>query len=107
MFNTRNIFLPQTNIIKVNMNQKIVFPNNPLFFLQFIIFPGMLAFIASKVGVTVQNTLEVVGVTKVIIVIFSYFVFIVLIVLNSLVTISDEEIIGPSGGLRLFPLKHS
>ena len=73
------------------MNGRIMLPNNPLFFLQFIIFPAILAFIANKVGITVKSTVELLGTTKIVLIIFLYFLLIIGIVLNSLIIIESDN----------------
>lgn len=87
------------------MNKKIVFPNNPMFFLQFIIFPLILGFIAHKTGITVKSTIELLGINKIMFLIIVYFVFMFVMTLNSILVISDEDISGP-GTFNLLPVKY-
>lgn len=89
------------------MNQKTVFPNNPLFFLQFIIFPLIIIFICHKVGLTVGSIIQNLGAIRILILIFAYFLFVAGMVFSSLVVISDEHISGPGTIFNLFPVKHS
>lgn len=86
------------------MNGKIIFPNNPLFFLQFIIFPAVLISIGEKMHFTLKSTVALMGATKLTLIIFCYFLLVLGIVLNSLVMIDDISIRGPAGGFRFFPL---
>lgn len=86
------------------MDGKIIFPNNPLFFLQFIIFPAVLISIGERMHFTLKGTVELIGATKLTLIIFCYFLLVLGIVLNSLVMVDDLSIRGPAGGFRLFPL---
>lgn len=85
------------------MNSRIIFPNNPLFFLQFIFLPAVIIALAQRAHVTLENAVMFLGATKLTLIIFCYFLMVVGIVLNSLVTIDDNSIRGPSGGLSLLP----
>ena len=87
------------------MNQRLVIPNNPIFFLQFIIFPLIIGFICHKVGVTVNNIVETLGTVRIMIIIFTYILFVIGMVLSSILTITDDFISGPGTALNLFPVK--
>lgn len=87
------------------MNKKIVIPNNPLFFLQFILFPALIAFICYKLGFTVDSIVTALGSIRVIILIFAYFLFIIGMFFSAIVIITDEYISGPGNALNLFPVK--
>ena len=88
------------------MNRKLVFPNNPIFFLQFIIFPIIILFICHKVGLTLDGVIQGLGPIRILIIIFAYFLFVIGMVLSSIVIISDEYISGPGTMVNLFPVKH-
>lgn len=87
------------------MNQRIIFPNNPLFFLQFIIFPLIIYFICHQVGWTLDWIVEKLGAVRIAIIVFSYFIFVIGMVLSSLLVITDEYIRGPGNITNLFPVR--
>ena len=88
------------------MNKKIIFPNNPLFFLQFVFLPALLAYIAAQLGVTVHSAIETLGILKIMILVIAYIVFIIGMVFNAIVVISEDSISGPGTEANFFPVKH-
>ncbi len=87
------------------MNKRLIIPNNPIFFLQFIIFPLIIGFICHSVGVTVNNTVQTLGTIRIMIIIFTYILFVVGMVLSSVLIITDDFVAGPGTALNLFPVK--
>ena len=83
----------------------MVFPNNPIFFLQFIIFPLIIFFICYQVGLTVDKLVQFLGIPRIAIILFAYFLFMVGMVRTSMLVISDEHISGPGTEINLFPVK--
>ena len=87
------------------MNKKLVFPNNPIFFLQFIIFPLLIGFICWKIGITFSGVFQTLGPIRIVIIIFAYILFIIGMIRSAILVISDDFISGPGTELNLFPVK--
>lgn len=89
------------------MDKKVVFPNHPLFFLQFVIFPFIIMLILHQVGWTIEVIVQNLGILKVGIIVFAYFLFVAGIVMSSVLVITDKHISGPGTVVNLFPVKLS
>lgn len=87
------------------MDKKVVFPNHPLFFLQFIVFPFIIMLIFHQIGWTIDVLVKNLGIIGVAIIVFSYFLFVAGMVRASILVITDEHISGPGTFLDLFPVK--
>lgn len=87
------------------MDKKVVFPNHPLFFLQFIIFPLVIFFILYQLGWTIEVIVRNLGILKIGIIVFAYFLFVAGMVISSILVITDKHISGPGTIVNLFPVK--
>ena len=87
------------------MNQRLVFPNNPIFFLQFIFLPFLIGYICHKAGITVDSIVQTLGPIRIAIIIAAYFLFVIGIIKSSILIISDDFISGPGTEINLFSVK--